>query len=436
MGRLNGTPSASRAAGVPFRPAVGQGRIRVAVIGGSTPFLHDMLRALGEIDPAVVRFDVRLFGRDSAALSVMGKVAASVLGTHDHLVTRDVHRALDGVDCVLVQPRVGGWAARARDEDLAASAGAPADEGLGPGGLSAALRGVPVLRGLAADLRSRCPQALVIGFSNPLSTTVARLAEEGLHVVGVCELPLVTAEQVAVRIGVTPASLQWSFTGLNHRGFVHDLRLDGEDLLTVLIRGLRSGGPRDIGGIDVDLIEQIGAVPLKYHSMLTGLRVPPPGRGHLLKAVRDQALAQLRAQPGAPPAALAQRSMPWHRRAVVPLLLRLAGATPPASLVLDRLCADGLVRELVSCVSVGGVTPTEHTARGLPAGARCWIDIFEVHERALEGLLRDPTTDRLVRLLECDPATPEAAVMKLVRTLQPRVEALARRPIEPIWWSA
>jgi len=71
----------------------------------------------------------------------------------------------------------------------------------------------------------------VINLVNPLSVATAILAASGVRCLGVCELPLVTAQHAARVLGVPFASLGWAYDGLNHRGFIHDLTIEGHDQL-------------------------------------------------------------------------------------------------------------------------------------------------------------------------------------------------------------
>lgn len=409
------------------------GPLRLAVVGGTTAFLCEFVRDLGRTDPDDVTWDLRLLGRDPAGIVRMSEFAgAAVRSPHHVVVTSDAGRALEGVDVVLVQPRVGGLSARAADEDLAADVAAPADEGLGPGGLRAALRLTPVLRGLAQEIRRRAPGAFVIGFSNPLSTTVASLGEAGLSVVGTCELPGVTADEVARRLRVTTQRLSWSFVGLNHRGFLHDLRVDGEPALQRLLAALAGPDDSGVGGIGRGVIEALGAVPLKYHAMHSGTTVPPSGRARQLSAIRDRAGAELDRRPREVPAALAGRSMPWYRQAVVPLLTALAGCGEQR-MVLDVRCGDGLVREVACQVDDRGVRPISATPVAPPAPVQHWVARFEAHERAVSDLLARPDGDTLDAALRLDPATPPGAVAPLLDRLAAPLSVLREGPTDPLW---
>lgn len=409
------------------------GVLRVAVVGGSTPFLCGFVDEVSRV--TATRIELRLLGRDQRSLNALAPFVHGRLATHHRsIVTDDVGLALEGADCVLVQPRVGGLAARASDEELASSVGAPADEGLGPGGLRAALRTAPVLRGLARELRQRCPSALVIGFTNPLSSTVSVLGRAGVPAVGVCELPRATAAEVAARLSVPLDRLHWCFSGLNHRGMVHDLRIGDDDVLDELVEALGPDGA--VGGIPGTTISALRAVPLKYHSMLSGAVTPAAGRGRQLARLRSSALDELRETPETLPPSIAGRSMPWYADAVLPLLLALAGVLDGHRLVLDRQNADDVVRELHCDVGPDGITLSAELTPQLAAPAATWVDRFVAHEAAIDALLEQPCADRLVAALERDPATPTQSLPALLAALSPDVDRLSNAPVASNWFRA
>jgi 6-phospho-beta-glucosidase len=411
------------------------GPIRMAVIGGSTPFasrLFEAMRGVSELS-----WDLRIVGRDEVALELVTAHACAVLGdAHRVVATTDAGRALDGCDVVIVQPRVGGLTERAVDEDLGESVGAPADEGLGPGGARAIIRSAPALRGLSAELRARCSGAFVIAFSNPLSATVSVLHAAGTPSAGVCELPLVTAYEIAGALGVERRRLSWSFTGLSHRGFVHDIAVDGQPRLDELIAALRSTGA-SIGGIGPDVIAELDAVPLKYHAMVSGTSRPPSGRARALLAIRDDALAELARDPATAPPVLAQRSMPWYHEAVLPVVGAIAGRPlrDRPSHVLDLMCDDGLTHEVVADVGQDRIAVR---ATDAPAGdtARDWLDVFYEHERLTTDFLAAPTLDGLTAMLTADPATPDSAVERVAKALAGDVARLADSPVAQCWLRA
>src|SRR4051812_811323 len=86
--------------------------------------------------------------------------------------------ALAGSHAVLIQIRPGGYAGRQFDETFPLSRGVPGDEGLGPGGLSAAWRGWPVIREVLACVRAVAPNACTILLTSPGSLLIRLAAGE------------------------------------------------------------------------------------------------------------------------------------------------------------------------------------------------------------------------------------------------------------------
>src|SRR5580700_10931886 len=83
--------------------------------------------------------------------------------------TPDLVAGIDGAGAVLLQLRVGGQAARQRDETWPLECGCVGQETTGAGGLAKALRTVPVVLDLAERTRRRAsPSAFIIDFTNPV----------------------------------------------------------------------------------------------------------------------------------------------------------------------------------------------------------------------------------------------------------------------------
>lgn len=217
--------------------------IRVAVLGGSSPFTCAFFEALADQKVLPEYCHVMLHGRDELSTALVAARGARVLGDAASVAgTTDLLRALDGATIVVHQVRYHGLEGREEDERLAARIGVAHDETLGPGGLVAAMRLSGALSTLSIQLARHCPDAVVMNLTNPLSISTSLLAAgravPGGPVVGICELPLVTATKAASVVGRSVHDVQWSYSGLNHRGFVHDLRHDGRDLLPELIARL------------------------------------------------------------------------------------------------------------------------------------------------------------------------------------------------------
>jgi 6-phospho-beta-glucosidase len=385
--------------------------MRIAVLGGSTPFcvpLVDEIAALVEPPGALV-----LHGRDRRALDAVTAYADTRLAPHGWCVagTTALDAALDGATVVVHQIRYGGLAGRAGDERLAERLGVPADETLGPAGLRAALRASPPLSDLGARLRAAAPDALVVNLTNPLSVTTALLAQAGLRVWGLCELPLVTADSVAAILGYDGDGVEWAYTGLNHRGFLYGLRHGGQDVLPLLVTALSD---RSRLGVTGEEVAALGAVPLKYFALFAGH--PPHGFGRAAQVdrLREAALIELERDPRTRPQSLAGREMPWYARSVGPVLAAAASGAV-VDTVINAADNEGLVHERRARVAGSECLLLE--AADPPAAVQPWLDRFLVHERAVLAAVDDPSYDRVLAACAADPLLPEDAVTEAARLL-------------------
>jgi 6-phospho-beta-glucosidase len=246
---------------------------------------------------------------------------------------------------------------------------------------------------------------------NPLGLSTAILSGLGVRCVGVCELPGLTVQRAADTLGVRVESLEWSYDGLNHRGFVHDLRIDGRDQLPRLLRRLGEG---TLQGIPGSVIEELGAIPLKYFALLRRPHPPAPGRAAFLTELGRQVFRELRADPLASPPSLGRREARWYPDAVVPAVVALTSRMPHR-LVVNVPREDGLVVELRADVAATGIQPVDGNPPNRHVAA--WLDVFARHERAVLRAVRDPGLEALTAALTADPLLSNVDVKPLARAL-------------------
>ena len=188
--------------------------MKVVVLGAnsiSTPWL---VRYLARRSDAIT---LVLAGRRPERLAAIARASRILAEGSTVSVETAGAGCLSGADAVLIQFRVGGYAARRRDETFPLEFDLCGDEGLGAGGLAAAWRTWPVLHSALSDVSRICPRANVILLTSPLTTLVkvSRLAFPQLDVTGICELPFTTLSQIA-----TWEALDWDYIGINHIGWL------------------------------------------------------------------------------------------------------------------------------------------------------------------------------------------------------------------------
>ena len=386
---------------------------RLTILGGSSPYTVALIDALAGVPESLLDTTVMLHGRNADHLRAVQRYArAKLAGLVAHVEsTRCVEQALEGASVVVHQVRYGGLEARADDEAFAEAFGIAADETLGPAAVRAALRMAPAVARLADVLRTRCPDAWVVNLANPLGISTSLLCAAGIRAFGVCELPAVTVQLAASILDVPFASLEWRYHGLNHRGFVHDLRRGGVDVLPDLLARL---GDRTINGISRDVIEELDAIPLKYFPLVRSARRPSGRRAAFLTELGQRIFRELQASPHASPPSLGRRDLRWYPEAVVPAIVAVT-STAPRRLVVDLPDEDGVVVEAHADVCASGV-------RRVPAGApgrrvAAWLDVFMAHERAFLTAVATPSLDTLTAALAADPLLVSVDVKPLASAL-------------------
>src|SRR5207247_10318359 len=127
--------------------------------------------------------EVVLVDPDEARLPLVGGVSARIMAAHGHpgrvRWTTDLDDGLDGASAVLLQLRVGGQAARHRDETWPLECGCVGQETTGAGGLAKALRTVPVVLDIAERVRRANPDAWIVDFTNPVGIVTRALLQAG-----------------------------------------------------------------------------------------------------------------------------------------------------------------------------------------------------------------------------------------------------------------
>src|SRR5438105_10522586 len=134
---------------------------------------------LQDISPVAME-DIQRYGR---------KAMAQAGANFNIETTTDLERALDGAEFVVVTITTGGLDTMARDLEIPERYGIYQSVGdtVGPGGLSRALRNVPVMVGIAQAMEQACPEAWMLNLTNPL-TVLTRAVHKvtSIKAIGLC----------------------------------------------------------------------------------------------------------------------------------------------------------------------------------------------------------------------------------------------------------
>ncbi len=189
--------------------------------------LHGSTVALHDIDPRRLDAAERMAHWLSETLDAGATVQA----------TLDRQAALEGADYVINTIAVGGLEATRIDHEVLARYGIQQVIGdtLGIGGISRAVRTIPVVLEIAHDMEALCPNALLLNYANPMSTvTWAVFRATHIPVVGLCHSIYWTSVQLAKYIGAPFEEITFDGAGINHQAWILRFERNGRDAYPAL----------------------------------------------------------------------------------------------------------------------------------------------------------------------------------------------------------
>jgi 6-phospho-beta-glucosidase len=351
--------------------------MKLAVIGAGSTYTPELVSHLTQLDVD----EVALHDIDAERLEVVGGLARRMLDRAGYrgalLQTADLDAAIDGASFVLFQLRVGGQAARLRDETVPLRCGCIGQETTGAGGFAKAMRTVPVILDLAERVAERAaPGAWIVDFTNPVGIVTRALLDAGHRAVGLCNVAITFQRSFARMLDVEPDRVLVDQVGLNHLTWIRAVRLDGNDVLPELLSEHGDAIAADLE-LPRSILDDLGAIPSYYlhyfyehDRVLAEQQVGVPRaqtvaeiERELLKMYRDPGLAEK-------PALLEQRGGAFYSEAAVGLVRSLSSDDGTVHVVDTRNggtlagLADDDVVEVPARVTADGPVPLEQAPLG------------------------------------------------------------------------
>ncbi len=348
--------------------------MKVAVVGGGSTYTPELIDGFARLADQVTITEIVLVDPDQARLAVVGPFSARIMRAYGHPATvrwtSDLDDGLDGAGAVLLQLRIGGQAARHKDETWPHKCGCVGQETTGAGGFAKALRTVPVVLEIAERARARASaDAWLIDFTNPVGIVTRALLDAGHRAIGLCNVAIGFQRIFAGMLGVAPERIGLEHVGLNHLTWERAVRLDGTDVLPDLIA---AHGDELAAGIELPLsvIEQTHSIPSYYlryfyaHDRVVAEQLAGPTRAEQVAQIELELLAMY-SDPALDrkPELLGQRGGAFYSEAAVALLASLVNDTGDTQVVNVRnngtmpFLPDDAVIEVASVIGKHGATP-------------------------------------------------------------------------------
>lgn len=396
--------------------------MKLTVVGGGSTYTPELIDGFARLRDSLPVDELVLVDPAADRLELVGGLAGRIFAKQGHpgkiTTTSDVEAGIDGADAVLLQLRIGGQAARGRDETWPLECGCVGQETTGAGGLAKALRTVPVVLDIAEKVRASNPDAWIIDFTNPVGIVTRALLQEGHKAVGLCNVAIGFQRKFAAMLGVSHERVSLDHVGLNHLTWERGVRVDGEEVLPKLLAEHAQELADEIG-LPREVILQLGVVPSYYlryfyaHDEVVRELKAKPSRAAEVAAIEKE-LLDMYADPALDekPELLSKRGGAFYSEAAVALASSLLNDTGDVQVVNTRnngtlpFLPDDAVIEVPATVDARGTTPLpvrplEPLYAGLVASVTAYENLAleaAIHggaERVFAALLAHPLVGQI-----------------------------------------
>ncbi|MFD4584778.1 6-phospho-beta-glucosidase [Streptomyces sp. NPDC058434] len=394
---------------------------RIAVVGGGSTYTPELIDGFARLRETLPIGELVLIDPAAGRLDLVGGLARRIFARQGHpgtiTTTADLDAGVAGADAVLLQLRVGGQAAREKDETWPLECGCVGQETTGAGGLAKALRTVPVVLDIAERVRRAAPDAWIVDFTNPVGIVTRALLQAGHRAVGLCNVAIGLQRKFAALLDTAPGDVHLEHVGLNHLTWETGVRLGGPEGENVLPRLLAEHGDAIAGDLRLprQILDRLGVVPSYYlryfyahDAVVREMRTRPSRAAEV--AAMEKRLLEMYGDPSLDekPELLASRGGAYYSEAAVDLVAALLGGTGSPYQVVNTynngtlpFLPDDAVVEVQAAVGTKGAAPlplpdVDPLYGGLIAGVTAY------EELALEAALRGGR-DRVFKALLAHP---------------------------------
>ncbi|MCD6291171.1 MAG: hypothetical protein J7M34_11760 [Anaerolineae bacterium] len=223
--------------------------IKFAFIGGGSlqwapKLLTDIALTPGLEGSQVILYDIN---HDlMAMMEQLGQRIAQQTGTGMEVTAVSERKAaLDGADFVIFCIAQGGLEAMRHDLEIPWRYGIAQSVGdtVGPGGISRALRHIPVVINVAREMEEVCPDAWMLNLTNPMTTICRAVTKEtSIRTIGLCHEMHGVKHHLSRLFGVPDEAIKVRAGGVNHLAWILQMTIDGRDGFEMLREWIAENG--------------------------------------------------------------------------------------------------------------------------------------------------------------------------------------------------
>ena len=244
--------------------------MRLGIIGGAgvrSPLLIKNLMSRKDSGLSEIAIFDTDFERLELMSSIMNSISEKLNGTINIKLCSDFETMADGTDFIFSSFREGGDKGRILDEEIPERFQMLGQETVGAGGAAMALRTLPAAIDYAKKLKAISPEAWLINFTNPSGIISQALLKYSGNkkIIGICDAPVVIQNMAARYLKCNVNEISFKSFGLNHLGWVYDIRRKGNSVLEQLVNEAEAFVQVEPLYIKLlDHIKETGMIPNEY----------------------------------------------------------------------------------------------------------------------------------------------------------------------------
>lgn len=214
---------------------------KIAIIGGGSAYAPGLINAFIQHAATFDGAELALMDIAAPELDVvhrLGEKLAAAAGANLRITaTTEQQAAIAGADYVLTTFRQGGFQARRQDERIPLRFGVIGQETVGPGGFFFAMRTLPVIKSIVADIEQLAPGAVLVNYTNPTQIVAEAVTHfSSVPCIAICDQSRDDARHLAAALNLPDARIELESVGLNHATWSTHFAINGEDGIAVMLR--------------------------------------------------------------------------------------------------------------------------------------------------------------------------------------------------------
>ncbi len=214
--------------------------LKIAIIGGGSAYAPGLLHAFIQQAEAFSGAELALMDIAPKELEIvrqLGQKMVAAAGVDLTITaTGNQQEAISGSDYVLTTFRQGGFEARYQDEYVPLKYDVIGQETIGPGGFFFAIRTLPVIQSILADIEQYAPGAMLVNYTNPTQIVAEAVTHfSDIPCISICDQTKDDGEKIRHALNMPDANIQIESIGLNHATWSTNFTIAGRDGVEVML---------------------------------------------------------------------------------------------------------------------------------------------------------------------------------------------------------